>query len=30
MADLGKVVVTDGGTYSASVTYEKLTIMMHI
>lgn len=27
MADLGKVVVTDGGTYSASVTYEKLTFV---
>lgn len=27
MADLGKVVVTDGGNYSASVTYEKLTFV---
>ena len=27
MADLGKVVVTDGGTYSATVTYEKLTFV---
>ena len=27
MADLGKVVVTDGGTYSAAVTYEKLTFV---
>ena len=27
MADLGKVVVTDGGTYSASTTYEKLTFV---
>lgn len=27
MADLGKIVVTDGGTYSAAVTYEKLTFV---
>ena len=27
MADLGKVVVTDGANYSASVTYEKLTFV---
>ena len=27
MADLGKVVVTDGGNYNASVTYEKLTFV---
>lgn len=27
MADLGKIVVTDGGTYSATVTYEKLTFV---
>ena len=29
MADLGKVVVTDGGNYSASVTYEKLTFVYY-
>lgn len=27
MADLGKVVITDGGNYSTSVTYEKLTFV---
>ena len=27
MADLGKVVITDGANYSASVTYEKLTFV---
>lgn len=27
MADLGKVVVTDGGNYSSSATYEKLTFV---
>ena len=27
MADLGKIAVTDGGDYSASTTYEKLTFV---
>lgn len=27
MADLGKIAVTDGGNYSASTTYEKLTFV---